>query len=115
MATGDDLSGASHALDALLLDQSYVCGWTPSQLDREVHLLLPKPGPALPNLQRWHQHVGSFSQAELEKLKPANITLAQLLADKMVIQENKLSPQEKKALIQRNLQVSKLADQFVNF
>lgn len=104
MATGDDLSEASHALDALLLDQAYVSGWTPSQLDLQVHQVLPRPGPALPNLQRWHEHIGSFTQAELDQFKPADMSLSQLLDDKMVISENTMTPKEKKALIHRNLQ-----------
>ena len=105
MAQAGDVSRLSHHLDDLLLDTSYLSGWTPSQLDNQVWNNLSRPPPDLPNLLRWYNHIGTFSQKEREQLEKTQLTLDQLVQDKMVKIEDNLSPTEKKALICRNLQV----------
>jgi len=94
----DNPSGVSRALNLILLDQSYLGGWTPCQLDWEVHKHLPTPGsnhPNLhkhlptpgsnhPNLQRWHHHIRSFTQAEVQQFNKSEMTLKQLLINKKV-------------------------------
>jgi len=104
MAQAGDVSRLSHHLDDLLLDTSYLTGWTPSQLDNQVWNNLSRPPPDLPNLLRWYNHIGTFSQKERDQLEKTQLTLDQLVQDKMVKIEDNLSPTEKKALICRNLQ-----------
>jgi len=104
MAQAGDVSRLSHHLDDLLLDTSYLSGWTPSQLDNQVWNNLSRPPPDLPNLLRWYNHIGTFSQKERDQLEKTQLTLDQLVQDKMVKIEDNLSPAEKKALICRNLQ-----------
>ena len=52
------------SLDNLLLDQPYISGWTPTSLDVQVAQQLAASqsiSPELPNLNRWFNHVSTFS------------------------------------------------------
>jgi len=99
-----DLSveGLSHQLDNLLLDQPYLSGFSPSSLDSDIFKQSKQPSPALPNLLRWFNHIKSYSSAERESFTVSKTKFEDLL--KMVVLENNLSVEERKALITRNLQ-----------
>jgi len=99
-----DLSveGLSHQLDNLLLDQPYLSGFSPSSLDSDIFKQSNQPSPALPNLLRWFNHIKSYSSAERESFTVSKTKFEDLL--KMVVLENNLSVEERKALITRNLQ-----------
>merc|ERR1712038_1147703 len=91
------------SLDALLLDQAFVTGHSPTSLDLEVFgQLTSPPAPQLPNLSRWFNNINSFSRKDREKFTKTEVKLEDI--SKMVAEENKLSVEEKKTLINRNLQ-----------
>jgi len=94
----------THQLDNLLLDQAYLTGFNPSSLDTEVLAqLTEKPNPALPNLLRWYNNLKSHSGADLKNFVKTETKVTDIV--KMVVaEENKLSMEEKKTLINRNLQ-----------
>jgi len=93
----------THQLDNLLLDQAYLTGFTPSSLDSEVFSKLSsKPSPSLPNLLRWYNNLKTHKQEELSNFGKTSIKVKDIV--KMVVAENKLSVEEKKSLINRNLQ-----------
>jgi len=96
------VEGLSHQLDNLLLDQPYLSGFSPSSLDSDIFKQSNQPSPALPNLLRWFNHIKSYSSAERESFTVSKTKLKDLL--KMVVLENNLSVEERKALITRNLQ-----------
>ena len=81
-------------LEAILLHFSYIQGFKPTQVDKEVFVSLQKPNPDThPNLYRWFLHISSFTQQELNNFEGVKMTV-----------KNDLSASEKKALIKRNLQ-----------
>jgi len=93
----------THQLDELLLDQAYLTGFTPTSLDLEVvSNLSSRPSPSLPNLSRWYNHLESFTAAEKNSFSNTTTKVEDVV--KMVVAENQLSIEEKKALISRNLQ-----------
>jgi len=93
----------THQLDELLLDQAYLTGFTPTSLDLEVvSNLSSRPSPSLPNLSRWYSHLESFTAAEKNSFSNTKAKVEDVV--KMVVAENQLSIEEKKALISRNLQ-----------
>jgi len=93
----------THQLDELLLDQAYLTGFTPTSLDLEVvSNLSSRPSPSLPNLLRWYNHLESFTAAEKNSFSNTTTKVEDVV--KMVVAENQLSIEEKKALISRNLQ-----------
>merc|ERR1719183_905294 len=90
-------------LDALLLDQPYLTGFSPSSLDADAASKFgAKPSPQYPNLLRWSNHLSSFSAAEKQRFPKSKTELSDVCT--MVVAENSLSVSEKKALISRNLQ-----------
>jgi len=98
------LADCSHKLEELLLDQSFLSGCLPSSLDQEIYSQLKNnPPPSLPNLLRWYSNISSYSSSERASFPPAEVEMAELLG-KMSISDNKMSWEEKKALIARNLQ-----------
>jgi len=93
----------THQLDELLLDQAYLTGFTPTSLDLEVvSNLSSRPTPSLLNLSRWYNHLESFTAAEKNSFSNTTTKVEDVV--KMVVAENQLSIEEKKALISRNLQ-----------
>eukprot|EP00092_Neocalanus_flemingeri_P008648 GFUD01009317.1.p1 GENE.GFUD01009317.1~~GFUD01009317.1.p1 ORF type:complete len:630 (+),score=190.37 GFUD01009317.1:56-1891(+) len=93
----------THQLDNLLLDQAFLTGFTPSSLDAEVLTnLSSQPSPSLPNLLRWYNHLKTYKQPELKSFAKTNTKVTDIV--KMVVAENTLSVEEKKTLINRNLQ-----------
>merc|ERR1739848_86272 len=91
------------SLDALLLDQAFVTGHSPTSLDLEVFTQLSSPPtPQLPNLKRWYKTINSFSSSEKKRFSKTKVKIDDVC--KMVVAENSLSIPEKKALISRNLQ-----------
>jgi len=98
------VDSVAHQLDNLLLDQSYLDGFCPTSLDSEVLASLSvKPSPALPNLLRWYNNLKAHSKAEVAKFPKSKTKVGDIV--KMVVaEENKLSVEEKKTLINRNLQ-----------
>jgi len=100
----NSVNNLTHQLDSLLLDQPYLDGFSPSSLDTEVLAQLSaKPSPALPNLLRWYNNLKSHSQAELGNFLQTKTKVAEIV-NMVVAEENKLSVEEKKVLINRNLQ-----------
>ena len=98
------VTSLSHALDALLLDQPYLTGYSPSSLDTSVFTqLTAPPAPQLPNLARWYTNIRSFSEKERDKFSKTKLTLENITA-KMVVGEEQLSTPEKKKIMFRNLQ-----------
>ena len=90
-------------LDNILLDQSFITGHVPTSLDCQVFSQISSvPTPQFPNLSRWYRNLNSFSDKEKKKFVKTEVTLNQAL--KMVVAENTMTPAEKKAIIQRNLQ-----------
>jgi len=99
----DSVDALTHNLDNLLLDQSYITGFSPSSLDAEVFSKLSSPpGPQLQNLSRWYSNLKSFSSKERSKFSKTETQLSEVF--KMVVAENTLSVPEKKSIIFRNLQ-----------
>jgi len=97
------VNSLTHQLDELLLDQAYLTGFTPTSLDLEVvSNLSSRPSPSLPNLSRWYNHLESFTAAEKNCFSNTKTKVEDVV--KMVVAENQLSIEEKKALISRNLQ-----------
>jgi len=90
-------------LDNILLDQAFITGHVPTSLDSEVFSQFSSvPTPQFPNLSRWYRNLKSFSDKEKKKFVKTEVTINQAL--KMVVEENTMTPAEKKAIIQRNLQ-----------
>lgn len=50
--------------EAVLEEQPYVQGFSPSQADVELYNKLKREIPTSPNLKRWFEHVDSFTEAE---------------------------------------------------
>jgi len=100
----NSVNSLTHQLDNLLLDQAYLTGFSPTSLDSEVlSKLASKPSPALPNLLRWYNNLKSYSSSDLSKFVKTESKVTDIV--KMVVaEENKLSMEEKKTLINRNLQ-----------
>jgi len=101
----DSVDALTHNLDNLLLDQSFITGFSPSSLDAEVFSKLSSPpGPQLQNLSRWYNNIKSFSSKERSKFAKTDTQLSEVF--KMVVAENinTLSVPEKKSIIFRNLQ-----------
>jgi len=101
----DSVDALTHNLDNLLLDQSFITGFSPSSLDAEVFSKLSSPpGPQLQNLSRWYNNIKSFSSKERSKFVKTDTQLSEVF--KMVVAENinTLSVPEKKSIIFRNLQ-----------
>jgi len=97
------VNSLTHQLDDLLLDQAYLTGFTPTSLDLEVvSQLSSRPSPSLPNLLRWYNHLESFTAAEKKSFSNTTTKVEEVV--KMVVAENKLTVEEKKTLISRNLQ-----------
>jgi len=97
----DSVDALTHNLDNLLLDQSFITGFSPSSLDAEVFSKLSSPpGPQLQNLSRWYNNIKSFSSKERSKFVKTDTQLSEVF--KMVVAE--LSVPEKKSIIFRNLQ-----------
>lgn len=50
------------SLEELLAHQSYICGYQPTQVDREVWKGLGQmsPGPDRVNIMRWYRHIASY-------------------------------------------------------
>jgi len=98
----DSVDALTHNLDNLLLDQSFITGFSPSSLDAEVFSKLSSPpGPQLQNLSRWYNNIKSFSSKERSKFVKTSTQLSEVF--KMVVAET-LSVPEKKSIIFRNLQ-----------
>lgn len=94
-----------HQLDDLLLDRSFLVGFSPTSLDSQVLSQFPQPPPpSLPNLLRWYNNLRSFSAEELSTLPQVDSKLADLLGNMVISTENKLTLEEKRDLISRNLQ-----------
>merc|ERR1739848_258807 len=90
------------SLDALLLDQAFVTGHSPTSLDLEVFTQLSSPPtPQLPNLKRWYKTINSFSSSEKKRFSKTKVKIDDVC--KMVVAENSLSIPEKKSIIFRNL------------
>merc|ERR1711892_283154 len=87
-----------------LQDFSYLAGATPSSLDITVHSQLKTPQPSLPNLLRWYKHISSFSAKESSKWRMSEVEVSTLLGNMVVATETKMTNEEKKELINRNLQ-----------
>jgi len=99
----DSVDALAHNLDNLLLDQSFITGFSPSSLDAEVFSKLSSPpGPQLQNLSRWYNNIKSFSSKERSKFVKTSTQLSEVF--KMVVDDNTLSVPEKKSIIFRNLQ-----------
>jgi len=99
----DSVDALTHNLDNLLLDQSFITGFSPSSLDAEVFSKLSSPpGPQLQNLSRWYNNIKSFSSKERSKFVKTSTQLSEVF--KMVVAKNNLSVPEKKSIIFRNLQ-----------
>jgi len=100
----DSVDALTHNLDNLLLDQSFITGFSPSSLDAEVFSKLSSPpGPQLQNLSRWYNNIKSFSSKERSKFVKTSTQLSEVF--KMVVAENNsLTVPEKKSIIFRNLQ-----------
>jgi len=97
----DSVDALTHNLDNLLLDQSFITGFSPSSLDAEVFSKLSSPpGPQLQNLSRWYNNIKSFSSKERSKFVKTDTQLSEVF--KMVVAT--LSVPEKKSIIFRNLQ-----------
>jgi len=97
----DSVDALTHNLDNLLLDQSFITGFSPSSLDAEVFSKLSSPpGPQLQNLSRWYNNIKSFSSKERSKFVKTSTKLSEVF--KMVVAT--LSVPEKKSIIFRNLQ-----------
>merc|ERR1719321_686849 len=60
-------------LESWLEDHSYIGGFTATQRDAELFDQFQCSGqlPSTPNLQRWYQHMESFSSAQRTAWKPA--------------------------------------------
>ena len=104
--------------DDHLRDYSYIGGYTPTHLDKALWTKvkgleleeLKSLADKFPNLHRWHNHIASFSQSELDSF-PKSENFENLVVGKNVTMvktpsSSDLSPAEKKQLITRNLQVS---------
>jgi len=101
----------TNRLDAFFATRSYVAGFTPSDLDHQLHCLLahlPIEGDA-PHFARWRRHIQSFPddiRSSLPTIKDTGQEVQDIL--KMVQHqqqpENELTIEEKMNLIQRNLQ-----------
>merc|ERR1712223_1714790 len=90
------------SLDALLLDQAFVTGHSPTSLDLEVFTQLSSPPtPQLPNLKRWYKTTSSFSSSEKKRFSKTKVKIGEVV--KMVVSERALSVPEKKSIIFRNL------------
>merc|ERR1739848_352096 len=90
------------SLDALLLDQAFVTGHSPTSLDLEVFTQLSSPPtPQLPNLKRWYKTINSFSSSEKKRFSKTKVKIDEVV--KMVVAESSLSVPEKKSIIFRNL------------
>ena len=101
--------------DCRLRDFSYIGGYSPTHLDKA---LWTKVGQVLetkslqesfPNLLRWHIHISSFAQSEIDRFPKSETfeTLQDLSEDRKMVRTpsgSDLSPAEKKNLITRNLQ-----------
>jgi len=100
----NSVDSVAHQLDNLLLDQAYLDGFCPTSLDSEVLAnLSEKPSPALPNLLRWYSNLKAHSKSEVDRFPKTKTKVGDIV--KMVVaEENKLSVEEKKTLINRNLQ-----------
>jgi len=94
----------SQQLELSLQDLSYLTGATPSSLDITVHSQLKTPPPSLPNLLRWYKHISSFSAKESSKWRMSEVEVSTLLGNMVVATETKMTNEEKKELINRNLQ-----------
>jgi len=94
----------SQQLELSLQDFSYLTGATPSSLDITVHSQLSTPPPSLPNLLRWYKHISSFSAKESSKWRMSEVEVSTLLGNMVVATETKMTNEEKKELINRNLQ-----------
>merc|ERR1719291_1497721 len=93
------------SLDTKLHHFSYIGGFSPTSEDREAYskVSLSKLNPdTYPHLYRWSNHLKSHTQTELKNFSKTNTKVTDIV--KMVVAENKLSVEEKKALINRNLQ-----------
>lgn len=89
-------------LDELLVDAPYLAGFHPTSLDRAlVEQLQERPPATLPALQRWYDHLQSFSPEEREAFPATEQTVESLLA---MAAPSTMTVAEKKALITRNLQ-----------
>jgi len=98
------IADCSHKLEQLLLDQPFICGYTLSTLDENIYSLISEtPSPSFPNLLRWFNNISSYSTSERKAFPRSETEMAELLA-KMSISENKMTFEEKKELIARNLQ-----------
>ena len=52
-------------VDELLRDQSYICGYIPTQGDVIAHQFIKNPSEVkFPNLTRWHRHISSFNSEQ---------------------------------------------------
>ena len=101
--------------DSRLRDYSYIGGYSPTHLDRELWTKFRQDlgnrsfQETLPNLSRWHTHISSFSQTEIDRFPKSESfeTLEVLFADRKMVHTpsgSDLTPAEKKVLITRNLQ-----------
>ena len=101
--------------DSRLRDYSYIGGYSPTHLDRELWTKFRQDlgnrsfQETLPNLSRWHTHISSFSQTEIDRFPKSESfeTLEDLFSDKKMVHTpsgSDLTPAEKKVLITRNLQ-----------
>jgi len=93
------------SLDNLLLDQPYISGWTPTSLDVQVAQQLAASqsiSPELPNLNRWFNHVSTFSDKEKKSLPTTSMSLEESVSKMSV--SSTMTPAEKKELMKRNLQ-----------
>jgi len=97
------LASLGHQLDSLLLDQPFLTGWTPTSLDGQTVAGLSKPTPDLPNLLRWFNNINSYSEKEKKRFPATKMSVEQALSN-MSVSSNSLSTEEKKQLINRNLQ-----------
>eukprot|EP00308_Calcidiscus_leptoporus_P025260 CAMPEP_0119403862 /NCGR_PEP_ID=MMETSP1334-20130426/143602_1 /TAXON_ID=127549 /ORGANISM="Calcidiscus leptoporus, Strain RCC1130" /LENGTH=324 /DNA_ID=CAMNT_0007427813 /DNA_START=26 /DNA_END=998 /DNA_ORIENTATION=+ len=64
------------ALDAYMLNASYVEGHTPTQKDVSLYNAISKPAASFPHALRWYSHIGSFSAAKLASLPGTPETIA---------------------------------------
>jgi len=99
------IGSLGHKLDNLLLDQPFLGGWAPSTLDFSVLQKISKPTPDLPNLLRWFNNLNSYSDSEKKQFPAGTMTVEEALSNlSMSGSSSNLSAEEKKELINRNLQ-----------
>jgi hypothetical protein len=83
------------ALDAHMLNNSYVEGVAPTQKDMSVFKAISPPTAAHPHAQRWYEHIKSFSAAKIASLPGAAETLTAATKELSVSDAPKAAKEEK--------------------